>query len=457
MNIKARLSVRFTLLVTGILVFFTILIYYFTFTNQREKFRNNLLVKAQNTAILLIDVVEVDSTLLKKIHQSTISLKEEEIVITDSNLRIIWSNNIEYLTDNLLNTTVIPTHYSFFGIEEKDGIVYKHIYHKRTYFVYVMAYDINRKEYLSDLISVSLWSILFSLWLSVLLSYLFSKYAIQPLTKVINQIETINSTKLSERIELLNTKDEIGQLGMTFNKMLDNIEDAFNRQEEFVSNASHELKTPLAVLIAEAGYMLSRDRPKEEYVNYIEGTVNELKEINTLLFSLLELAQIKQANIIPLSSIRIDEVIFASVYKIKKKYPDRKILTKIQYSESESDMLVLGNHGLLEIVFKNLIDNACKFSTEDVAVELKPESQYIQIQIIDKGIGIPALEIDSIFRPFNRASNVNLKSGFGIGLYIVQTVLKLHSVDVKITSKEKDGTSFILTFNKIRVTKKRST
>ena len=86
MNIKTRLSFQFTLIVTGILLFFSLLVYYFSYTSQLNKFRENLLDSAKNTAILLINVAEVDSSLLKKIHQSTISLEKEEIALTDSAL-----------------------------------------------------------------------------------------------------------------------------------------------------------------------------------------------------------------------------------------------------------------------------------------------------------------------------------------------------------------------------------
>ena len=94
MNIKTRLSFQFTLIVAGILLFFSLLVYYFSYTSQLNKFREDLLDSAKNTAILLINVTEVDSSLLKKIHQSTISWKQEEIALTDSTLRLVYGNNI---------------------------------------------------------------------------------------------------------------------------------------------------------------------------------------------------------------------------------------------------------------------------------------------------------------------------------------------------------------------------
>ena len=198
----------------------------------------------------------------------------------------------------------------------------------RTYNVFVMAYDKTRTENLSEFRKILLWSILFSIWLSVLFSYFFSKKAIQPISRIIKSVKNINSLRMSNRLNEGNRKDEIDQLAITFNEMLTNLEIAFKNQEDFVSNASHELRTPLTVMISESDYLLSRKRKQEEYINHISGLVNDLKELNSLINSLLELAQINRDNRIQLSNVRIDEIIFNAIHQVKTKYPGRKIITK---------------------------------------------------------------------------------------------------------------------------------
>jgi signal transduction histidine kinase len=449
MNIKTRLALNFSLLVLGILLFFMVLTYYFSYTNQLSKFRENMLIQAQNDATLLINVVEVDSSLLKKIHQSTLSWEDEEIAITDTSFKIIWSNNIQYLTNSVITSNTGNDKSSFFKIKEKEGIHYIHEYNNKTYHVYVLAFDSNRADNLSELRKIFFWSLLFSLWLSVLLSYLFSKIAIRPISQIINKIETTNSAKLSNRINVGNRKDEIGQLATKFNEMMENIEIAFKNQKEFASNASHELRTPLAVMTAESEYLLSKERTQKEYTNHIAGIIHDLRKLNSLLNNLLELAQLNRDNAIQLSHVHIDEIIYTAVHQVKTKHHGRKILTKILYSENENDLLVNGNAGLLEIAFKNLLDNACKFSTDEILVEILIMDRVINIIISDKGIGIPENEIDSIFKPFSRAGNVRLKAGFGIGLYLVFTIIKIHSAEIKVNSTEHKGTRFELLFNKI--------
>ena len=313
-----------------------------------------------------------------------------------------------------------------------------------------MAFDKSRTENLSELRRILLWSILFSVWLSVLLSYLFSKKAIQPISKIIKSVKNINSLKLNNRLNEGNRKDEIDQLAITFNEMLTNLEIAFKNQEDFVSNASHELRTPLTVMISESDYLLSHKRNEEEYIDHISGLVKDLKKLNALLNSLLELAQINRDKNIPFSSVRIDEIIFNAIHQVKTKYPGRKIIPKIQYPENENDLLVNGNSGLLEIAFKNLLDNACKFSNEDVTIEFQIIDKYIKIIISDKGIGIPSKEIDNIYKPFKRASNVKFNGGFGIGLSLVNKIIELHDAKLKVFSTENEGTRFEILFKKVK-------
>jgi signal transduction histidine kinase len=449
MNIKTRLSFQFTFLVFGILLFFSALAYYFSYTSQRSKFRENLLDRAQNTAILLINVEGIDSTLLKKIHQTTSSLIEEEIALTDSTNNLIYSNNTHYLTDRVILGKSFTSSPNYFSIGEKDGVSYNHTINNKAYHVYVLAYDNSRAVNLIELRTILFWSILFSVWLSITASYFFSKLAIRPITNIISQVKDINSSKLSSRLNEGQKKDEIEQLAITFNQMLSDLELVFKSQDEFVSNASHELRTPFAIMIAESDYIIGRERKPEEYIKHISGMVEDLRKLNALLNSLLELADLNRDHKMVLSTVRIDELIFNTIQAIKIKYPGRKILPKIEYSENENDLLVSGNAGLLEIALKNLIDNACKFSSDVVEVKASITDKTINIQVIDHGIGIPLNEIKNIFKPFKRGANVKYIAGFGVGLSIVAKIIALHSAEIKVSSIENEATSFELMFNRL--------
>jgi signal transduction histidine kinase len=448
MNIKLRLSFQFTFIVAGILLFFSLLVYYFSYTSQLSKFRQNLLDSAKNTATLLINVTEVDSSLLQKIQQSTISWEREEMVLTDSAFKLIYGNNIQYLSDSSSLANYINGDLNYFSIDEKDGVFYKHIYDNQPYYVYAMAFDKSRIDNLSELRKILLWGILFSIWLSVLLSYLFARRAIKPISQIIKSVKEINSLKLSNRLDEGDKKDEIAQLAITFNQMLSDLEIAFKNQEDFVSNASHELRTPLTVMIGESEYILNHDRSKEDFIKHVTDTIADLRRINTLINNLLELAQIGRNKTIIFLKVRIDEVIFNSIYQVKAKYQGRKIVPKILYPESENALLINGSEGLLTIAFQNLIDNACKFSNDDIIIDFVITDKYINIIISDRGIGIPTDELGSIYRPFSRASNVKYIGGFGIGLALVSKILELHKAVMDIKSKVNEGTRIEVLFRR---------
>ena len=446
MDIKTRLSVQFTLSVLGILMVFCMLVYYFSYSSQLSTFRQNLLVRAQNTAILLINVQEVDSTLLKKIYLTTKSLEEEEIVLNDSNDKTLYSDKIRDLK-NISSTRI--SHASspeFFSIGKKDGVLYNHHVNNQQYHVYVLAYDQFRAENLRGLRIVLLWSIVFSLCLSVWTSYFFSKVAINPISNIVAKVKEINASKLSNRLDEGKRQDEIEQLAITFNQMLSDLELVFKSQEEFVSNASHELRTPLAIMIAESDYIIGRKRSPEEYEVHIARLTQDLRKLNLLINSLLELAQLNRDKNISKSSIRIDELVFNAIHSVKLKYPGRKILPRIEYSDNENDFVIDGNPGLLEIAFKNLVENACKFSTGEVEVEILNTGKGVVVRITDYGVGIPENEIGNIFKPFNRATNAKFIGGFGIGLSIVAKIIELHGAEIKVASTLNKGTSFDLRF-----------
>ena len=445
-NIKTRLSIQFSLLVFGILMVFSLLVYFFSYDSQLSKFRQNLLDRAQNTAILLIDVQEVDSTLLKKIYQTTKSLEEEEIVLNNSHDEMLFSDKIQNL--KALNSLKVShsDNPEYFSIGKKDGVIYNHRVNNQLYHVYVMAYDKYRSENLRGLRVVLLWSIIFSICLSVWISYFFSKMAIWPISDINAKIKLINSSKLSSRLDEGKQQDEIEQLAITFNKMFSDLELVFKSQDEFVSNASHELRTPLAIMIAESDYIISRKRNTEDYEVHIARMTDDLRKLNLMINSLLELAQLNRDKNISLSLLRIDELVFNVIQSTKIKYPGRKILPGIEYSENENDFTIRGNQGLLEIAFKNLIENACKFSSGDVDVKISKIEKGLIFVITDYGLGIPDNEIGNIFRPFNRASNAKFIGGFGIGLSIVAKIMELHAVSIKVTSTLNKGTCFELFF-----------
>lgn len=448
MNIKTRLSLQYSLVVTLVLLFFSFFVYYFSYTSQLKRFRESLLESAKNTAILLIDVKEVDSTLLKKIHSSTIKLDAEEVVLTDTAFYPVYSNNVQHLQPDLIRDHYASGDIEFFSYREKDGVLYKHRFQGKTFYVYVMAADPARRENLSELMEILAWSSVISILLSILLSYLFSKNAIRPISKINRRIRQITSSRLNTQLEEGSNNDEIAQLAHSFNEMLAKLNKTFKNQEDFISNASHELRTPLTVMIAETDYLLGGERRNEEYRDQLKRLKEDLQNLNDQLSGLLELAQLNSHQQVQLAPLRLDEVIFSAINLVKLNYPERRIIPQIQYEEAGGELLIAGNAGLLEMAFKNLLENACKFSSDDVSLSLKCYNNTYRVSIADRGIGIPAADHGTIYNTFSRGSNVRQKEGFGVGLSLVIKILEVHQAEISLQSAEGQGTRFIISFTR---------
>ena len=448
MSIKLKLALQFSVIVAGILIFSFSLVYYFSYSSQSIRFRESLFVSAKNTATLLINTTEADSTLLKKVLQFTSMWDREELAITDSAFNLVYANNVQYLSHGIKLGDYVKDDLNFFSILDKDGFCFEYIDDNKKYYIFALAYDNSKTKNLSELRKILLLSVIISLVVSVLLSYIFSNRAIEPLKHIINNVKKINSNKLSERLPEGNKKDEIAQLAMTFNEMLNKLEVTFKNQKDFISHTSHELRTPLTVMIAQSEYLLSHERSIKEYISHITETISDLKNFNYLINNLLELAQLDKDDPILYSRVRVDEIILNSILNIKSKYKNRRIISRSQYPEDENHLIIYGNEGLLTIVFRNILDNACKFSKKDVIVEFQVTEISVDIIVSDSGIGIPPNEIDSIYRPFARASNARFIGGLGIGLSLVSKILELHNASMNIESILDAGTRVNISFRR---------
>lgn len=449
MNIKLKLSLQFATIVISILIFFAGLVYYFSYQTHISKYRDNLEEFAKNTAILLIDVVEVDSVLLKKIHRTTIWGERDEIILTDSSFKVLYSNKLEYLSSEVLKKRISSSTISYYTLNDKDGIFYRHKFKNKTYYVCAAGYDRIRHINLSQLRGTLFWSIIISAVLSVYLSYIFSRRAISPISRLVGSIKNINALRLNARLDEGNRKDEIAQLAMTFNSMLSDLEMAFRNQEDFISNASHELRTPFSVMLIESEYLLSKDRTTHEYKMHLQRLTDDIRNLNHLVNSLLELANLNRNKELMLVDLRLDEIIFESIKQVKQRFPLRRIIPKIEYPDDKSDLLVLGHSGLLRVAFNNLIENACKFSDNDILVDFVISETDIMVSISDTGIGIPSNQLNTVFNAFARGSNAKYKSGFGIGLSLVHKILEVHQVPYNVESSEQEGTRISMTFSRI--------
>ena len=227
--------------------------------------------------------------------------------------------------------------------------------------------------------------------------------------------------------------------------MLQRLELAFEMQKNFVNNASHEFRTPLTLILGEIELALNKDVSIQEYKIILNDIYSDIKSLDHLSNDLLDLAYVSfdKSNIF-LDEVRVDEALLQVSEEIPRRKKECKIDLRFGYMPENSDRLIIvGNEFFLKTVFSNLINNGCKYSeNHSVQIFFTVNDHNIVITFTDQGIGIPEGETDKIFQPFYRASNQKSRQGHGLGLALVENIIKLHKGNISVSSVLDQGTTF---------------
>ncbi|MBN8694261.1 MAG: two-component sensor histidine kinase [Bacteroidetes bacterium] len=314
----------------------------------------------------------------------------------------------------------------------------------KDYFIIVSAENYYVSHHLIFLRNLLIGGISFVIILVISLSFYFSRHIFLPIKRIIGNVKQISTENIHLRLDDTNTNNEIKELILTFNDLLNRIETAFETHKNFISNASHELGTPLTSIIGEADVALLKPRTQEEYIQSLKNISFQAERLDNITKSLLFLAQTGyKGNAIVLERIRIDEVIWETKNIIDKLNPDNKITVDLSLlPEDPKKLKVKGNKQLLQLAFANLLNNACKYSNnKQVTVFIASSDSQIIVTIKDQGIGIPESEVAFIYDPFFRASNTKMYEGYGIGLPLTRNVIKLHQGQLIVQSALNAGTT----------------
>lgn len=311
------------------------------------------------------------------------------------------------------------------------------------YIVIISARNDYGSRYLADLRKVLLLCIALAVVGVVTAGFFFSRYILQPVRQITSKVGNIRAHNLHLRLDAPDSGDEMTELAQTFNNMLDRLETAFETQNNFVSNASHELGTPLTAIIGEAELSLNKQRTEDEYRQSLHVILKEAERLENITKSLLSLAQTGfDGKRQQFERIRTDELIFSVKNTIDRINPDNKV--EIDYTmlpEDEDKLFIKGNAQLLQLALSNIVQNACKYSDNSPAyVALAATDKSNMIIIKDSGIGIPARDLPFIYDPFFRASNTSKYKGYGIGLPLARNIIRLHGGSIIVNSEQNQGT-----------------
>lgn len=453
MQIRTKLTLQFIVLVAFIILFCFSLIFLMLSQNRKSEFYNLMKQKAKTHAELLFETKLVDSSLLSIIDEkSRNNLSSENITIYNRDGKIIYSNNniVEYhiskesLEEIKLNGEV--------HIEKSPyrilGITFNGKYNDAI----IIAGDIDwasitKNNYLFKLLSTLY---LISIIIVTISGRMFAQRALNPLSKVITQVNNLPIESLESRLTISNEKDEIGQLATTFNMLLDKIQNSLKLQKIFLSAASHEMKNPLTSITSQLQVLQLKPRATEEYQQTIDSVLEDLLLLNKTTNDLIEFSRLSyEMNVgVALEPVRIDDILWFCKDYYTKVNPASNV--KIRFTnlpENQEDLVINANLAMLKIAFLNIIDNGCKFSTDHtVIVQLTAHPQTMEVSFTDHGIGMKDIEQEHIFEPFYRTNNTSGINGHGLGLAIVKKIMKLHKAEIEIKSELNVGTSFHFIF-----------
>lgn len=453
MQIRTKLTLQFIVLVAGMLVASLCFIYVKFRQMTEDEFYDSLRSKALMTAEMVLHDEATLHPLVDKDdepEESTDLPFRENVMIFNADMQRVFS----------FNRTEQPLSYkTLLGIKNAgecrflDGNLHAlGLMHKsrsgQEYFL--VAESVFNSEELLHLRNILFATLLLCIGMVAAGGWFYAGQAMSPVATIVNQVDGIHPSDLSARVEGQNNRDELSRLVFTFNRLLDRIQFAFRMQKSFISNVSHELKNPLSVIIAQLEIALDKKRDTEEYQATLKSVLEDSRELSEVTDKLLQLAKVHSegANI-SFERVRLDEVMLQTRASLLRLHPNYHIAFDIVgFPEDEDQLCVRGNEPLLRSAFQNLMDNGCKFSPEkkvDVKIYFDASGKH-RVEIADRGPGIPAKDLQLIFQPFYRSSqNIHVR-GSGIGLSLVDSILKIHQVALDVVSTQGKGTTFNLSF-----------
>ncbi len=453
MNLRKKIILYFSIMF-AIVLGITLLIVFFSMAEYREQeFTQRLKEKTTTTLRLLIDVKEIDHDLLQALDETTINnLYDEKILLFDSSGHMIYSSvddiPIPFSHDILTQLKKGETEISY---RKGEYDVYAHSMNDKgkTFYAIAKANDLYGKEKIYFLAWLLIGVFALAQLLEILIALYLSKQITEPITKLNIEVSNKNINDLS-RITVPSTGDEIASLANSFNSMLTNVEHSYSYQKNLIHHISHELKTPIAVLISNMERMMN-DPDRERWKGYFEFQKNGLMQMAAVISTLLDISKF-ETNKDQLSKelLRIDEIIFETFESLKSVNPNAKLELAIREDVKDAEELnILGNKRMLSIGFLNLIKNGIEYSDDHtIKVEISANEKSLTVYIINNGPTLTPSEQENLFDYFFRGQNSRNKIGIGLGLVMVAKIARLHEGEVSYSIAATGQNSFCLKLNR---------
>lgn len=301
-------------------------------------------------------------------------------------------------------------------------------------------------DVLDELADIALLLLPVMVIVSGLGAYLLARSTFRPIDRMIRTVSEINEGRdLSRRIGLPPGRDEISRLGQAFDNMFARLETSFESEKQFTSDASHELRTPVAVILAQCEDARRNARTAEQYEEAIEVIGRQAGRMSDLIAQLLQMTRLEQGT----QSISMEQADISSLVEvICEEQPALPRGITLQ-ADIQPEIEAWFDVTLMSRLLQNLINNAARYGRENghIWVVLRCVEEEVILSVRDNGIGIPTDRLDKIWKRFYQVESARgAESGAGLGLTMVRQIAELHGGTVTVDSREGEGSCFTLRF-----------
>lgn len=447
MKLRDRLTLLFTATSVLLLVAFALAIYLGYARDRREDFYQRLRLQAETKAELLLDA-QVAPEVLQLIYKNARNtLYQEEVAIYSDALGLLYHDAVDIdivKEDEAMLRRILAEGEIRFEQGDWQIVGFRHRHGGKDHAITAAALDVTGLERQAELLKLLLIALVVFAALLILAGRFLAGQALRPIGLLAQRAEGITARKLDLRLPEGSGRDELAHMAATFNRMLDRLEHSFDAQKEFVSNAAHELRTPLAAITGELELALERERSVPELRNAIALALADARKLTRLTSGLLDLAKADyDRSEVAFHTIRADEVLLEAMEDLLRSEPAFRVDIAIDESADGDAPLVNGNRYLLRTAFLNLMENACKYSPDHrCTVTLRTDRSALTIAFADNGPGIAPEDLPHLFTPFYRGANGRGTAGHGIGLGLAQRIVRMHGGELGVDSTPGQGSVF---------------
>ncbi len=279
-------------------------------------------------------------------------------------------------------------------------------------------------------------------------SVMFGGQIVAPVNTIITTAERITKENLDDRIPLPVRHDELYRMTATINKLLERLQDALLREQQFTADAAHELRTPLATLKGTLEVLIRHPREPHQYVEKVTYCLGEVNRVSAMVEQLLFLARYESGAIKPSTeSVELVALIGRVLHRLDPLITRKEIVVTTQ---SPKRAVVTGDAMMIEIILENIVSNAVKYSTlgQPLEIEIGVDAFSTRCTVTDHGVGMTDDQLQKVFHRFYRSGEPRTSqiSGFGLGLALVRRMADLQGIDVTAISQPSQGSSFTVHF-----------